>query len=62
MPGLFDSAEKYDSNKNVEFQSYAKRRIKGPMLDSLRQADRASRDLGRRQKKVDAMSRDFTAK
>jgi RNA polymerase sigma factor for flagellar operon FliA len=60
--GLFDAVEKYDSNKNVDFQSYAKHRIKGAILDSLRQADWASRDLRRRQKKVDAMSRDFTAK
>ena len=60
--GLFDAVEKYDANKNVEFQSYAKHRIKGAILDSLRQADWASRDMRRRQKKVDAMSRDFTAK
>jgi RNA polymerase sigma factor for flagellar operon FliA len=60
--GLFDAVEKYDSNKNVEFQSYAKHRIKGAILDSLRQADWASRDMRRRQRKVDAISRDFTAK
>ena len=60
--GLFDAVEKYDSTKNVEFQAYAKHRIKGAILDSLRQADWASRDMRRRQKKVDAVSRDFTAK
>ncbi len=60
--GLFDAVEKYDATKNVEFQGYAKHRIKGAILDSLRQADWASRDMRRRQKKVDAMSRDFTAK
>ncbi len=60
--GLFDAVEKYDAEKNVEFQSYAKHRIKGAILDSLRQADWASRDMRRRQKKVDAMSRDFAAK
>ncbi len=60
--GLFDAAEKYDSGKNVEFQGYAKHRIKGAILDSLRQADWASRDMRRRQKKVDAMARDFSLK
>ena len=60
--GLFDAVEKYDGTKNVEFQAYAKHRIKGAILDSLRQADWASRDMRRRQKKVDAISRDFSAK
>jgi RNA polymerase sigma factor for flagellar operon FliA len=60
--GLFDAVEKFDSSKNVEFQGYAKHRIKGAILDSLRQADWASRDMRRRQKKVEAMSRDFNAK
>ena len=60
--GVLGPFEKYDFNKNVEFQSYAKHRIKGAILDSLRQADWASRDMRRRQKKVDVMSRDFTAK
>src|ERR1700722_19167662 len=60
--GLFDAVEKFDADKNVEFQNYAKHRIKGAILDSLRQADWASRDMRRRQKKVEAMSRDFNAK
>src|SRR5215469_7743876 len=60
--GLFDAVEKYDSTKQVEFQSYAKHRIKGAILDSLREADYASRDMRRRQKKVDAVSQDFAAK
>jgi RNA polymerase sigma factor for flagellar operon FliA len=60
--GLFDAVEKFDATKNIEFQGYAKHRIKGAILDSLRQADWASRDMRRRQKKVDAMSRDFNAR
>ena len=62
VPGLFDAVEKYDATKNVEFQSYAKHRIKGAILDSLRQLDWASRDMRRRQKQADTVSRDFTAK
>ena len=46
--GLFDAAEKYNSGKCVAFATYAKHRIKGAILDSLRQQDWASRDLRRR--------------
>lgn len=60
--GLFDAVEKFDSTKNVEFQAYAKHRIKGAILDSLRQADFASRDMRRRQKRVDAVERDYAAR
>jgi RNA polymerase sigma factor for flagellar operon FliA len=43
--GLFDAALKYDDNKQVTFQGYAKHRIKGAILDSLRDMDWASREL-----------------
>jgi RNA polymerase sigma factor for flagellar operon FliA len=60
--GLFDAVTKYDEAKNVAFHSYAKHRIKGAILDSLRQLDWASRDLRQRQKRVEALTRDLTAK
>jgi RNA polymerase sigma factor FliA len=60
--GLFDAVEKYDDSKNVAFQSYAKHRIKGAILDSLRQLDWASRDLRKRQKRVEAVTRELNAK
>jgi RNA polymerase sigma factor for flagellar operon FliA len=60
--GLFDAVEKYDGTKSVVFHSYAKHRIKGAILDSLRQADWASRDLRRRQKQVDSVSRELATK
>jgi RNA polymerase sigma factor for flagellar operon FliA len=59
--GLFDAADKYDNDKNVAFSAYAKHRIKGAILDSLRQADWASRDVRRRHKQVEAVTRDLTA-
>jgi len=59
--GLFDAVEKYDAAKNVAFHSYAKHRIKGAILDSLRQLDWASRDLRRRQKQVEAITRDLSS-
>src|SRR5262249_36763707 len=60
--GLFDAVSKFESDKNVAFRAYAKHRIKGAILDSLRQLDWASRDLRQRQKKVDTVTRDLTAK
>src|SRR5690242_16417158 len=60
--GLFDAVTKYDHSKNVAFHAYAKHRIKGAILDSLRQLDWASRDLRKRQKQVDAATRELALK
>lgn len=60
--GLFDAVTKFDRRKKVEFHSYAKHRIKGAILDSLRQLDCASRDMRKRQKQIDAVSCDLAAK
>src|SRR5271170_3970526 len=35
--GLFDAASKYNEEKQVTFRGYAKHRIKGAILDSLRE-------------------------
>lgn len=59
--GLMDAASKYNSGKNVAFSGYAKHRIKGAILDSLRQLDWASRDLRRRCKQVEAITRELMA-
>src|SRR5579863_4132284 len=60
--GLFDAVNKYDSTKNVAFHAYAKHRIKGAILDSLRQLDWASRDVRKRQKEVDIASHRLASK
>jgi len=60
--GLFDAACKYNPAKRVVFHSYAKYRIKGAILDSLRQLDWASRDLRKRQKMVEAITRELSDK
>ena len=57
--GLFDAASKYNPDKQVVFQSYAKHRVKGAILDSLRQLDWASRDLRKRQKQLDSVTHDL---
>ena len=58
--GLFDAAVKYDAHKEVAFRSYAKHRIKGAILDSLRQLDWASRDLRKRHKQLEVVTRELT--
>jgi RNA polymerase sigma factor FliA len=59
--GLFDAATRYDADKQVSFQAYAKHRIKGAILDSLRDMDWASRDLRRRHKQLEAVTRELSA-
>ena len=59
--GLFDAATKYNPDKQVAFSSYAKHRIKGSILDSLRQLDWASRDLRRRHKQLEAVTRELSS-
>jgi RNA polymerase sigma factor for flagellar operon FliA len=58
--GLFDAATKFNPEKQVAFSSYAKHRIKGAILDSLRQLDWASRDLRRRHKQVETATRELS--
>jgi RNA polymerase sigma factor FliA len=59
--GLFDAATKFNPEKQVVFSSYAKHRIKGAILDSLRQLDWASRDMRRRHKQLEAATRDLSS-
>jgi RNA polymerase sigma factor FliA len=60
--GLIDAVEKFDAAKNVAFQSYAKHRIKGAILDSLRELDWASRDMRKRQKRMEAVTHDLSTR
>jgi RNA polymerase sigma factor FliA len=59
--GLLRAASKYDSEKKVAFSAYAKYRIRGAILDSLRQLDWASRDMRRNHKQVEAATHDLSA-
>ena len=43
--GLLDAVGKFDSNREVQFKTYAEFRIRGAMLDDLRSQDWASRSL-----------------
>jgi len=56
--GLFDAVDKYNPDKNVVFHLYAKHRIRGAILDSLRQLDWASRDLRKRFKSIESAAQE----
>lgn len=51
--GLMDALNKYDRTKHVQFSSYAKFRIRGAILDSLRELDWSPRELRRKARRVD---------
>ena len=60
--GLIEAATKYQEETTIAFPAYAKHRIRGAILDSLRQQDWASRELRKRYKQVESVTRDLTAK
>lgn len=43
--GLLDAIERFDDAQNANFETYASQRIRGAMLDELREADWASRHV-----------------
>lgn len=53
--GLIDALNKFDSEKNVKFTSYATFRIRGAILDSLREMDWSPRDLRRKSRQIDTV-------
>lgn len=57
--GLFDAASKYDPDRKVFFAAYAKHRIRGAILDSLRELDWATREMRRRSRQVDVATREL---
>lgn len=53
--GLIDALNKFDTEKNVKFASYAKFRIRGAILDSLREMDWSPRDLRKKARQIDVV-------
>lgn len=52
--GLLDAVDKYDLTKGVMFKTYAEMRVRGAILDSLRELDWAPRSMRRRAREVEA--------
>jgi len=57
--GLIDAVEKFDPGKNVQLKSYAKFRIRGAILDSLREMDWSPRHLRRQARRIEEAHRDL---
>ena len=55
--GLIDALNKFDPGKHVRFGSYAKFRIRGAILDSLREMDWGPRELRRKARRVEEAER-----
>ena len=51
--GLLDAIDKFDSQKGVEFKSYAEFRIRGAMIDELRSMDWVPRSVRRNAKRLE---------
>ena len=51
--GLMHALSKYDDTRQVQFKTYAKFRIRGAILDSLRELDWSPRDLRRKARQIE---------
>ena len=59
--GLIDAVDKFDPNKNVQLKSYARFRIRGAILDSLRQLDWSPRHLRRQARQIELVNRELAS-
>ena len=56
--GLMDALERFDGNQSAQFESYATQRIRGAMLDDLRDADWLPRHIRQKSRQIEtAISR-----
>lgn len=51
--GLIDAIDKFDTGKDVKFETYASLRIRGAILDQIRKMDWIPRTVRQKQKKLD---------
>ena len=59
--GLIDAIDKYDTGKDVKFETYASLRIRGAILDQIRKMDWIPRTVRQKQKKIDAAIKEIEA-
>lgn len=57
--GLIDAIDKFDSMKEVKFETYASVRIRGAILDQIRKMDWIPRTIRQRQKKIDSVIKEI---
>lgn len=51
--GLIDAIDKFDTGKDVKFETYASLRIRGAILDQIRKMDWIPRTVRQKQKRID---------
>jgi len=54
MMGLLDAAKRYEEAQGAQFETYAVQRIRGAMLDGLRQSDWLPRGLRKNMRRIEA--------
>ena len=57
--GLIDAIDKFDYTKGVKFETYASLRIRGSIIDSLRELDWVPRTLRQKNKQVEQVYREM---
>ncbi|MGQ9860720.1 MAG: RNA polymerase sigma factor FliA [Thiobacillaceae bacterium] len=53
LMGLLDAVERFDDGQGAHFETYATQRIRGAMLDELREADWASRNVRKAARQIE---------
>ncbi len=59
--GLIDAIDKFDTLKDVKFETYASLRIRGSILDQIRKMDWIPRTIRQKQKQIDTAIKDIEA-
>lgn len=57
--GLIDAIDKFDTSKEVKFETYASLRIRGAILDQIRKMDWIPRTIRQRQKQLDTAMKEL---
>ena len=60
--GLIDAIDKFDTNKDEKFETYASLRIRGSILDQIRKMDWIPRTVRQRQRKIDEAIKSLEAR
>ena len=59
MAGLLDALAKFDADRGIAFEAYARIRVKGAVLDELRSLDHLTRGLRRKSRSVQTSSQEL---
>jgi RNA polymerase sigma factor for flagellar operon FliA len=60
--GLIDAIDKFDTTKDVKFETYASLRIRGAIIDQIRKMDWIPRTIRQRQHQIDNAIKDLESK